>query len=1782
MRYFFLLLFTIPQQLLANLDELFIDQGDPALFHHVNVISGQLNLSFDDATVQGAFPLSLQRTYSSSGALKPHSEGGEYFLEKRGGGWAVEGGWHLLEETRLLLFSHPNKPLEVAYVAESNGARMRYVYESSKGNVLLLKPDKKYFKMSGAIGARTSLNNNELLIETTHGKATLKFPDGRRRIYKGHRINPSRLRDDRSRCQTFYRLMCEEFPDGKQIVYSYDNDDRLMRIEAKNPARTKTFAWINLEYKKNKKQGTFDLHVTCSDGKELHYKSLNHQDCMYLDCVQSNCHPAEKSFFTPGRKSLGARMRSITFDGKEQLEVSYYKPIDHKAEQRFAKKPEKMPLSVDKVKSLSAPVGLDGAMVPVAHFSYAKTYTDVRDAEGILTRYHHDTQKIVRIDYYDKGDILFSSQAFFWEGRQLSAKALCDGSSIPLLSKTFHYDIYGNVILEQFSGNLTGSKEPLHLDSTGKVVSGESYSRHYTYHPRHHLLASESEENGLTIFYDYALGTDLLTAKWTYAQEALVKREFFRYDSDALLVEEIVDDGTTRSLLDLTGVSQRLIKQYRRDQTSGLITESALSYLNSGKLQLLSKEHFHYGASKLPVQIDYYDGNGAFCYSSTARYDSFGNLLSQTNPIGQENRYAYDTFGRLVESDEIGAPHLRFEYDTAGRKIRSVDLDNHERDETVFDLKDRAVCHIDPYGSKIEQEYDAFGRCLVSHLSSGATIQFEYDTFGNIRKTTMALGETTTAEYNVFRKATTLTYPDGAPERHTYTKNGFLARTIYSDESSDHFEYDRFGRIVRKYKKAGGIRLAEEVWHYNTFHLLSHTDMQGVTTSFFYDGAGRKVREEKGSSFVNYSYNSLGFVEKEENGLHAQIKEYDVAGRVVKQQTELPNGAIENVTEYSYSPNGKINSITKQTSAGVAVDRACYDNKNRLIELMDPEGGVTRWIYEDALFRSTQINALGHQTIEEKNAQGLTASIEKQDNLGKREAYETFEYDLSGNLIEKKSYVYSDGMFVRTRSQHFERDAMGRPTVIAHDNGVTRNTFDLQGRLIAQEKPSGITLYFRYDPLNRLEVLKSSDNSVHYRYSYERGPHPVTVEDLIAGTSITRRYGTSGELLSENGLNWSYDPWLRPSSFELPDHSHIAYQYEGPHLVSVQRISAEGEHLYAHNYTRFDHNGHAVEEELISGLGLIEKQYDLLGRPTSQNNPWFQETLAFDALGQIRHTDNSFYGKTLYTYDPLQQLIQENEQHYPFDSLGNRSDWTTGEQCQLLEKPGLHITYDPDGRPRNGDEAEYLYDALDRLISITTPHTTVSYTYDGFSRLVSKTSNDSTQLFLYDHALEIGTTTSDGTILELKVLGASIRGDIGAAVAIEIGQDYFVPLHDVYGSIIALIDPLTSTITEEYHLNAFGQELSPTPHANPWRFSSKRHEGALVFFGTRFYVPSSGRWLTSDPAGDVDSANLYLFVRNDPINRLDLFGFIAETRHEHRCPEFTHELLVNIPDLPLFSKNLVHIQAVDHQRIIDIFVSCGHFHNLVYSPEENASGKVDLLKHLPELTGGQHGMIGVVTMTNGMNVNHKEFEKSCDKTVNELPGTFFLAVHNISKGFCSDAWRVAKEVLRKKETRGIAREKQLFSMLSEGLLSIDATNPAATPSLWQHFAHSEGGAITRYNIEGQPPELQEFFKNRLLIITLGSASPIPKSYAKDARNFYSRQDFVTGSAGLIEMALGTLRSHNSPLNCNIEFVSCSSKWSERSFFLADHAYCGGTYSKVRQDEIRTYKRTYGYYNGQNR
>ncbi len=81
----------------------------------------------------------------------------------------------------------------------------------------------------------------------------------------------------------------------------------------------------------------------------------------------------------------------------------------------------------------------------------------------------------------------------------------------------------------------------------------------------------------------------------------------------------------------------------------------------------------------------------------------------------------------------------------------------------------------------------------------------------------------------------------------------------------------------------------------------------------------------------------------------------------------------------------------------------------------------------------------------------------------------------------------------------------------------------------------------------------------------------------------------------------------------------------------------------------------------------------------------------------------------------------------------------------------------------------------------------------------------------------------------------------------------------------------------KYHYDASGKLIrlaAATTKATPFRSFVKHQakESEFIYYGYRYYNPSTGRWLSRDPIEEKGGLNLYGFVGNVPINSVDPLG----------------------------------------------------------------------------------------------------------------------------------------------------------------------------------------------------------------------------------------------------------------------------------------------------------------------
>jgi len=1144
------------------------------------------------------------------------------------------------------------------------------------------------------------------------------------------------------------------------------------------------------------------------------------------------------------------------------------------------------------VKTLSSPVGKDANPIVTHSFFYDKENKKsyVLDVKNNKTAYFwNDDYRLTRVERYVGVQEFHSEDTFLWENTHLRCKAFQDQNHNPIFSRVLIYDNLGNVETDTFYGNLSGKGVPLKIGSNGFPLENgvEKFTKRSWYRERN--LLERQEEGDLTTRYTYRDDAQLIKSKEVCDRGEVKIRYEYEYDRDLILNYEIVKDDVGKII--------KKVFPLKSGPFVGMPEILEEKYLDGDAEILLKKTVLHYEGHGLVDKKEIYDAHGKMRYQLLFKYDEKERLISETNPIGREAIYKYDDVGnREYVKDFSGRLETFYKYDFSNRLIEKKEKGDDGVDRTYvyeYDAKHNLISETDPFENKTTYIPDAFGHRTEIHLSpvldeKGEAVSsityFKYDSAGNEIEKKDAAGNVTKTKYNAYGKPVLVIHPDGSEEELTYYLNGNLKTHTDPKEVITLYEYDYLGRVLKK--TVAGV---EETFEYSGQYLKKKTDAEKNETIYEYDRAGRKTSEKCSGEETTYTYDELGRLHTTQKEDLVTVTEYDLLDRVIEERNESIEKKVLRKVKYEYDESGNRKIVTRFINGKEEKEEFKYDSVNRLIEKKDALGFVETYEYDPKINKKTYTDPMSLQTIETYNAQNQIASIEKKKG-GKTLRLERKYYDKNGKLALQIDTIYTpDGKEreIQTRWKYNPRGHLEKLTEADGilDAKITHYTYTVRGELETVTKPDGTILTYRYNNWGHLESLTSSDGTVNHQMEYNQLGH------LQRSGQLVRTTDPFGRILSEtfpNGhcIKNTYDNRGRRDRCEIPAADcWITYEYDPANLKKVHRKKLDETVLYTHVYTSHDLSGNLLEQELIHNVGKVQFSIDPLSRKTAINCPQFtQEVLEFDPVGNI-HKMRIETDEINYTYDDLYQLTSESglfAHSYLYDSLYNRlKKDEENYEINPLNQVTSHLEYNKNGNPIQHGETTYFYDALDRLIRIETPDVIQTFTYDCLHRCLSKTTNQKTQYFLYDGKNEIGSFDENLAPIELRILGNAPHAEIGAAIAIEIRDQIYAPIHDLQGNIAALL-PLKETsffpcLNEQptfYRYSAFGEEKIIGSSFNPWRFSSKRSDQTtgLVNFGRRYYFPEFGRWLTPDPAGFTDGMNLYAFVLNDPLVNMDLYG----------------------------------------------------------------------------------------------------------------------------------------------------------------------------------------------------------------------------------------------------------------------------------------------------------------------
>jgi RHS repeat-associated protein len=210
--------------------------------------------------------------------------------------------------------------------------------------------------------------------------------------------------------------------------------------------------------------------------------------------------------------------------------------------------------------------------------------------------------------------------------------------------------------------------------------------------------------------------------------------------------------------------------------------------------------------------------------------------------------------------------------------------------------------------------------------------------------------------------------------------------------------------------------------------------------------------------------------------------------------------------------------------------------------------------------------------------------------------------------------------------------------------------------------------------------------------------------------------------------------------------------------------------------------------------------------------------------------------------------------------------------------------YDADGNLTNDGRWSYIWDAENRLTEMTnTSHVGPGFDLDFINdykgrriqKLVATNGiSISTNKFIYDGWNVVAETQPNYALIRTYEWGNDLSGTVqgvgGVGGLLEVS--YFgstvtncFPAYDGNGNIMTLANAANGTSVANYDYGPFGEVVrstGPMAKANPMRFSTKYadDESDLLYYGYRFYKPSTGTWLNRDPLGDLFF--LQLLIKN--------------------------------------------------------------------------------------------------------------------------------------------------------------------------------------------------------------------------------------------------------------------------------------------------------------------------------
>ena len=903
--------------------------------------------------------------------------------------------------------------------------------------------------------------------------------------------------------------------------------------------------------------------------------------------------------------------------------------------------------------------------------SIAETATYVNNTLTALTTYTYNargqvTAKTECLDLETKTGI---TTTYAYEGSNLATETItgltdADGNPLSDLVTAYTYDTMGRLLTA--------------TDAAGRTTTN-------TYDVRGRLLTTTAPEGSVTA-YTYDLAANDTTVSQPGREDIVVdfdslgqkqavyypsgdlQKEYY-YDTAGRLVIEATRRGSSAAntvyytydpldrLIEKRICDKDGVELYRETtayddaltETQSLVTKTVLG--EDGAPGTVAKTYINaYGETVREdvggVVTDYaYDFVGnrtrtsytedGRTVSASGTYDFRGNVLTETNALGNTRTITYDAIGRKIAESDFKGNATTYAYDAAGRLlISSAPLDGEARSVVKYTYDSagnvtrqmqsaEAVGAETPAWRTVEYVYDDRNRVTDIAQTADEThkvwTHYAYNEAGDLTdiytglplKWSLAVNPETCSHtryvYNNRGKATNLTDALGQAETYVYDALGYLIEATGRDGKVTRYTYTGLGKPLTEAiyaSAAANAPATQTVYTYYKNGLTRSVTADGSTVQYTYDTHGNVLTESDETATRTYTYDSRGrkssyALTVGDTEISTAAYAYDDLNRLVS----VTEGGV--TTTYTYDANGN---RASQTTGEVSVAYA-YNDANLVTSLTN-----------------TLTNASGEAVVPSAFA---------------------YTYYADGNQHTKTETLLAGDPITTT----YVYDGLGRLTAETKGEDSIAYTYDANGNRIGMNQNGTVTTY-AYDANNRL--LDETVGDTATAYTYDANGNTLTAGDK------TYTYNTRGQQTGySNGTtaaSYAYNPsGLRKA--KTVGGSTKYFVYNGMNIVYEYSESvADGiAYFYGLNRTHnskgeiYVYNAHGDVVQLVKDNSVVASYtYDAFGNLTSQignsENPFLYCGEYFDAETQ------TYYLRARY-YNPANGRFNAEDTHWNLSNM---------------------------------------------------------------------------------------------------------------------------------------------------------------------------------------------------------------------------------------------------------------------------------------------------------------------------------------------------------------------------------------------------------------------------------------------------------------------------------------------------------------------------------------------------